>query len=223
MVLLQFRVDFGDWNGPEFWFADNYLFSSQLKRLLRILLFLTNGFASLQSLLLECMKIFDKSFDMSGKFVLIHFLLMNLVFHMLLVVTEALFADLAIVWERLRFENHSSEMFGLLLGLSQLCSKCLSKHSACWIFSILLVGFQSSLSSKNRYLFKRRNEEEGQKLGITIYHWKLRNSKVIISLPADRWEVYSNRPYIRTLAKGPEFEQLHLSRLMSLNQLMPLF
>lgn len=160
MIFSQFRFDFSNWNGAEFWFVNDNLFDSQFKRLIRILLFLTNGSASFETLLLENVKIFDKSFDVSREFVLIHFLQVNLMLNMLFVVTEAFFADLAIVWERLRFEDRSFYLFGFLLGLAQFSSECLSEHSACWIFSILLVGFQSSLSSKNRYLFDGRNEEE---------------------------------------------------------------
>ena len=160
LIFLQFRFDFSNWNSAEFWFANDNLFDSQLKRLFRILLFLTNGSASFETFLLESLKIFDKSFDVSREFVLIHFLQMNLVFDMLLVVTEALFADLAIAWERLWLENGFSHLFRFFLCLTQFCSKCLSEHSACWIFSILLVGYQSSLSSKNRYLLNGRNEEK---------------------------------------------------------------
>jgi len=148
LIFLQFRFDFSNWNCAEFWFADDNLFDSQLKRLLRILLFLTNGSVSFETLLLESVKIFDKSFDVSSEFILIHLLKMNLVLDMLFIVTEALFADLAIVWERLWFENDFSHLIGFFLGLTQLCSECLSEYSACWIFSILLVCFQSSLSSK---------------------------------------------------------------------------
>ena len=160
MIFFQFRFYFSNWNSAEFWFANDNLFDSQFKRLFRILLFLTNGSASFETFLLENMKIFDKSFDMSREFVLIHFLKVNLMFNMLFVVTEAFFADLAIVWERLRLEDGSFYLLRFLLSLAQFSSECLSEHSACWIFSILLVGFQSSLSSKNRYLLDGRNKEE---------------------------------------------------------------
>jgi hypothetical protein len=62
------------------------------------------------------------------------------------------------VWACL--EDDLAELFRLLLGSTQLGLKCLSEEIRRRIFSILLVGFQSSLSSRKKYFFKRRKEEK---------------------------------------------------------------
>jgi hypothetical protein len=62
------------------------------------------------------------------------------------------------VWACL--ENDLSELFRLLLGSTQLCLESLSEEFGRRIFSYLLVGFQSSLSSRKKYFFKGRKEEK---------------------------------------------------------------
>jgi hypothetical protein len=79
---------------------------------------------------------------------------------MLLIVTEGFSTDLAVARVRTCLEDDLAVLLRLLLSSTQLGPKCLSEEIACSIFSILLVGSQSSLSSRNKYLFNGRNEKK---------------------------------------------------------------
>ena len=160
-ILLHFRVYFSNWNSTKFWFTQHYLFRSLLYSIIRILLLLITRTNPFKPPLFIYLKILDKSFDMSTILILCHLLSMNLVLHMLFIICEVFSTYLAVARMRTRLENDLSILFRLLLRCTQLRPKCLSEEIACWIFSILLVGFQSSLTSTNKYLFNGRNEKKG--------------------------------------------------------------